>query len=152
MDLHKHGLLNNTKVYMNFWLFITKLFRLIEVFIFAPTPACTSYLKNTLSRYMCSITPGSVKIGTETGMLSFWRNSHQWLHRKLSDSGSCRWCLDHSNCTCWRHQMETFSALLALCVGNSPVTGEFPWQMPATQSFDIFFDLRLNKRLSKKSK
>ena len=26
----------------------------------------------------------------------------------------------------WRHQMETFSALLALCAGNSPVPGEFP--------------------------
>ena len=25
----------------------------------------------------------------------------------------------------WRHQMETFSALLSLCAGNSPVTGEF---------------------------
>ena len=30
--------------------------------------------------------------------------------------------------TWWRHQMETFSALLALCEGNSPVTGEFPSQ------------------------
>ena len=28
----------------------------------------------------------------------------------------------------WRHQMEAFSALLALCAGNSPVTGEFPAQ------------------------
>ena len=26
----------------------------------------------------------------------------------------------------WRHQMETFSALLALCEGNSPVTGNSP--------------------------
>ena len=26
----------------------------------------------------------------------------------------------------WRHQMEAFSALLAICAGNSPVTGEFP--------------------------
>ena len=26
----------------------------------------------------------------------------------------------------WRHQIETFSALLALCARNSPVTGEFP--------------------------
>ena len=26
----------------------------------------------------------------------------------------------------WRHQMEHFSALLAFCAGNSPVTGEFP--------------------------
>ena len=48
-----------------------------------------------------------------------------------------------------RHQMETFSALLALCAGNSPVTGEFPAQRPVTRSFDVFFDLRLNKRLSK---
>ena len=49
----------------------------------------------------------------------------------------------------WRHQMETFSALLAICAGNSPVSGEFPAQRPVTPSFDIFFDLRLNKRLSK---
>ena len=51
----------------------------------------------------------------------------------------------------WRHQMETFSALLAICVGNSPVTGEFPAQKPVTRSFDVFFDLRLNKCLSKQS-
>ena len=51
----------------------------------------------------------------------------------------------------WRHQMETFSALLALCAGNSPVTGEFPSQRPVTRSFDVFFDLRLNKRLGKQS-
>ena len=52
-------------------------------------------------------------------------------------------------CSWWRHQMETFSALLALCAGNSPATGEFPAQRPVTQSFGVFFDLRLNKRLSK---
>ena len=45
--------------------------------------------------------------------------------------------------------METYSALLALCAGNSPVTGEFPSQRPVTRSFDVFFDLSLNKRLSK---
>ena len=37
-----------------------------------------------------------------------------------------------------RHQMETFSALLAICAGNSPVTSEFPAQRPVTQSFDVF--------------
>ena len=47
--------------------------------------------------------------------------------------------------------METFSALLALCVENSQVTGEFPAQRPLTRSFDVFFDLRPNKRLSKQS-
>ena len=49
----------------------------------------------------------------------------------------------------WRHQMGTFSALLAICAGNSPVPGEFPTQRPVTRSFEIFFDLRLNKWLSK---
>ena len=51
----------------------------------------------------------------------------------------------------WCHQMETFSALLAICAGNSQVPGEFPLQRPVTWSFDVFFDLRLNKRLSKQS-
>ena len=73
-----------------------------------------------------------------------------------------RTCTDASVCsvysptlpmaiTWWRHQMETFSELLAICAGNSPVTGEFPAQRPVTRSFDVFFDLRLNKRLSKQS-
>ena len=47
--------------------------------------------------------------------------------------------------------METFSALLAICAGNSPMTGEFPAQRPVTRSFDVCFDLRLNKQLSKQS-
>ena len=50
--------------------------------------------------------------------------------------------------TWWRHQMEAFLELLTLYEGNSPVTGEFPSQRPVTRSFDVFFDLRLNKRLS----
>ena len=54
--------------------------------------------------------------------------------------------------TYWRHQVKTFSALLALCGGNSLVTCEFSSQRPVTRSFDIFLDLRLNKRLSKQSK
>ena len=58
--------------------------------------------------------------------------------------------IDNFN-TWWRHQMETFSALLAIWAENSPVTGEFPAQRPATRSFDVFFDLHLNKRLSKQS-
>ena len=64
--------------------------------------------------------------------------AHSWTHGALIS-----W---------WHHQMETFSALLALCEGNLPVTGGFPSQRPVTQSFDIFFDLRQNKRLSKQSR
>ena len=37
--------------------------------------------------------------------------------------------------------METFSALLAFCEGNTPVTSGFLSQRPVTQSFDVFFGL-----------
>ena len=47
--------------------------------------------------------------------------------------------------------MEAFSALLAICAGNSPVTGEFPSQRTVTRRFDVFFYLCLNKRLSEQS-
>ena len=46
----------------------------------------------------------------------------------------------------WCHQMETFSALQAICAGNSRVTGEFPAQRPVMRNCDVFFDLPLNER------
>ena len=61
-----------------------------------------------------------------------------WAHKMTSSNG-------------WLHQMETFSVLLAICAGNSPVTGEFPTQRPVTRSFHVFFDLHLNQQLSKQS-
>ena len=64
-------------------------------------------------------------------------------------------CTTHDGVIWWRHQMGTFSALLALCAGHSPVTGvtgEFPSQRPVTRSFAVFFDLCLNKRFSKQSR
>ena len=59
--------------------------------------------------------------------------------------------MKNSHITWWRQQMESFPVLLVICAGNSPVTGEFPSQRPVTRIFDIFFDLRLNKLLSKQS-
>ena len=53
--------------------------------------------------------------------------------------------------TWWRHQVETFSALLSVCVENSPVPGEFPAQRTVTRNFDVFFDLRPTKLLGKQS-
>ena len=41
-------------------------------------------------------------------------------------------------------QIASFHSTIS--AGNSPVTGEFPAQMLVTRSFDVFFDLRLNKR------
>ena len=51
----------------------------------------------------------------------------------------------HHNVINWKH----FPRYWPFVRGNSPVTGEFPSQRPVTLSFDVFFDLRLNKRLSK---
>ena len=52
----------------------------------------------------------------------------------------------------WLHQMEIFSALLAVCARNSLVTGEFPSKRPVERSFDIYLTRALNKRLSKQSR
>ena len=49
-------------------------------------------------------------------------------------------------------KMETFSALLYLCAEISPVPGEFSSQRSVTRSFDVFFDLSLNKTLVKQSR
>ena len=83
---------------------------------------------------------------------------NEWIpHTKASnmETMSMSWSNHFSALCCcaswWRHQMETFSAKLAICAGNSPVPGEFTAQRPVTRSFDVFFDLRLNKRLSKQS-
>ena len=77
-----------------------------------------------------------------------YRNSKHNNSVGSSDTQTFRRSLDTRSW--WRHQMETFSALLAICGVNSPVTCDFPTQRPVTPSFDVFFDLRLNKRLSKK--
>ena len=65
--------------------------------------------------------------------------------------GVCCWNLCANGYSWWRHQMETFSALLVVCAGNSPVPSEIPAQRLVTRSFDVFFDPRLNKWVSKQS-
>ena len=57
----------------------------------------------------------------------------------------------HSTSLMMTSSNGSISVLLVLCAGNPPVTGGFPLQRPVTRSFGEFFDLRLNKRLSKQS-
>ena len=78
-----------------------------------------------------------------------WCHQATCYRRTHVDRDLCRRGAPLSPNAWWRHPMETFSALLAICAGNSPVSGEFPAQRTVTRSFDVFFDLRLNKRLSK---
>ena len=64
------------------------------------------------------------------------QSPREWIH---SHSWHIWYCISYTVCTWWRHRMETFSALLAICAGYSPVTGKFPAQRPVTRSFDGFF-------------
>ena len=82
-----------------------------------------------------------------------WWKGYGYLWGNLLCLGCVLPCYNdgRDDLTWWRQQMETFSALLAICVGNSPVTGEFPAQRPVTRSSDVFLDPRLYKRLSKQS-
>ena len=90
------------------------------------------------------------KIYTPFVLIDAWFGFHNssYIHlpmslRVVDLAFSCR-----PQCPWWRHQMKTFSALLAFCAA---VAGEFPAQRPVMRSFDVFFDLRLHKRLSKQS-
>ena len=74
----------------------------------------------------------------------YWLNNHDIDDMQFGKLTVFSW-------TWWRHQMETFSTLLAIFAGNSPITGEFPIQRPVTRSFDVLFDLHLSKRLNKQS-
>ena len=86
---------------------------------------------------------------SRTGNKPFsWATVVWWLGAPTAVFG---WVACFEYLAWWRHQMETFSALLAICAGNSPVPGEFPSQRPVTWSFDVYCDLRPNKRLSKQS-
>ena len=70
-------------------------------------------------------------------------STSQWYMHGSHLLLSCGFMMTSSN--------GNFSALLGICAGNSPVTGEFPTQRSVTRSFDVLFDLRLNKRFSKQS-
>ena len=109
-----------------------KILLLFQLFVPDPgansvLPGLTTRVKSIVDGPYCVISPVSVKQTEPCGKTSTIPKKTTW----------------------WRHQMEAFSALLAICTGNSPVTGEFRAQRPVTQSFDVFFDLPLNKLLSK---
>ena len=105
---------------------------------------------------------------------SFFDNVFSWMPWHLTDKSTLiqviAWCRQASAASrltrapdnmfiyykvlisWWHHQMETFSTLLALCEGNPPLTVRFPSQRPVTKSFDVFFDLCLNKPLNQQSR
>ena len=101
-----------------------------------------------------------------TGRLSFgvyyiWYLWEIWLNLTFSNQVTAmqtiilfskrKWQWTFCKFAWWRHQMETFSALLALCAGNSSVTGEFPAQRPVTRTLIFSLICARNKWSSKQS-
>ena len=65
-------------------------------------------------------------------LIAYWI-SHSYLTG--ASAAQLQWHLSNMNVTpWWRHQMETFSALLAICAGNSLVTSEFPTHTKASDT------------------
>ena len=79
--------------------------------------------------------------------LHIWQCPPAWFSLLIKENIFAGAAVRNADVAWWRHEMETFSALLVICAGNSPVPREFPTQRPVTRSFDVFFDLRLNKPL-----
>ena len=65
-----------------------------------------------------------------------WQAIPRSCHEVVNLWKACAWW----TISWWRHQLETFSALLALCAWNSPATVEFRSQRLVTRSFNIFFE------------
>ena len=106
---------------------------------YVESPIRSMFISLFLETHRCLIECVNIKHNCGIDILSIVNITREWMPEDPADGKS----------TWWRHQMETFSALLALCAGNSPVSGEFPSKRPVARSFDVFFDLCLNKRLSK---
>ena len=61
----------------------------------------------------------------------WYRTLFAWLFLKFSNSFTLtspgwRWLFIENHTSWWRHQMEAYSPLLAICAGNSPVPVNFP--------------------------
>ena len=110
--------------------------------IYAATQLKFTYVIHTISKIY--ISRASVYSGC---VLKFSGNPEM---ARMSNFKAIRWVT--SPISWWRHPMKTFSASMTLCGGNPPVTGGFPSQRPVTRRFDVFFDVRLNKPLSKRSR
>ena len=91
--------------------------------------------------------------------ITWCRNPVQTVNIWLQLWNRFKWCfcLRQLDAIAWKSDVGRFAILrkqnMYLQVSSNknpfPGPGEFPAQRPVTRSFDVFFDLRLNKQLSK---
>ena len=102
---------------------------------YSETDVNTLIFSNCVKPFSASVAYDLITVGNDVGLLHPCVGEFTLQSPKLESPGT------------WWHEMEIFSVLPALCEGNPPVTCGFPSQRPVTQSFDVFFDLCLSKRL-----
>ena len=110
------------------YLTLYKLFSQIAKFMgptWGPPGSCQPQMGQMLAPW--TLMSGFISAQTQTLTIVFESLSHYMELSPCTNSDS-----KFNSQSWWLHQMETFSVLLALCVGNSPVTGEFPSQSPVT--------------------
>ena len=115
--------------------------------IFYDIPArCTIWMENYLKNTKCDLLPRK----SNGGKGNVYTKFITIIPKKICYRTPfiCSWW---TNGSWWHHQMEIFSALMAICAGNSPVTAEFLAQRAVMRSSDVFFDLRLNQQLNKQT-
>ena len=109
--------------------------------------ACSHYMDwkkkrfpQNYGKWGSEITKSSKQSGLNFTFLKKWHGVK--FYSGCWKSGSLyRSCTDHDDVIKWKHFPRYWPF----------VRGEFPTQRPVTLSFDVYFDLRLNKRLSKQS-
>ena len=90
-----------------------------------------------------SISSLCAKFGKDPSRENCWHKSPLLLDQPIR-----YWLTSlHDDVIKWKHLPRYWPFVRG--IHRSTVTGEFPAQMPAMRSFEVFFDLRLNKRLSK---
>ena len=77
------------------------------------------------------IMAGNTVLGRRQSLHRFRPTNHKPVLPAMMTSWAYVIPVRISTVSWWRHQIETFSAYLAICAGNSPVPGKFPAQSDA---------------------
>ena len=118
-------------------------------FRLAPSHWETSLQSNAVSHWLGANLESALLLHDRICVLCYWHQIYYVIKLTMPHFYTDSSVTDSSSMTMASN--GNISALCALCEGTPPVTGGFASQRPVTGNFDVFFVVRLNKRLSKQS-
>ena len=96
-------------------------------------------------------------LGTLSSLIFMTEQGHDFIRHYINKPVN-RWEMFRSRCLGLGLKFHDYVIkwnifrITGTCEGNQSITSRFPLQRPVTRNFDVFFDLRLNRQLSKQSK